>query len=138
MTLPAADTKKQPSAGMPDWLMRQIETTTGGLRNGRWKRCPRCNELTIQGLDADVAAFQVTVDPTPLEPKQEGWCVLNGRQTYAAEVIGKKVILNDRDPYAIARPSYYRILPEHVCGHRYPGFLVKRPDTGQDKQTAPF
>lgn len=138
MTLPAIGTTKKPPAGMPDWLMQQIEIKTGGLRNGRWKRCPRCNELTVQGLDADVAAFTVTVDPTPIQPNQEGWCVINGRNTYGVEVIGKKVIINYRDPYAIGLPSHYRIVPEHVCGHRYPGFLLKRPATGQDEQAPPF
>lgn len=138
MTLPATEDNKKAPAGMPPWLLAQIETKTGGLRGARWHRCKTCQELILRGLDADLCAVIVDVDPTPLTPQQELWCALQGRRTYELAQLGRKVTIWARCPYAIARPADYKIGPAHQCGMRYPGFLFTKPAPASTDQTPPF
>lgn len=130
---PAKGLKAPKKPGMDDWLKEQLETKTGGFRAARWGRCPICQELTLHGMDADLCAGMVTVDPTPLSTLQELACMIIGRPTYSIKERGTSYELNDRrDAYLYGtRPPDHRgktIGPEHRCGARFPGFL-KRPTT---------
>jgi hypothetical protein len=116
----------KPAAGgpMPAWLVRLLETTTGGFRASRWDRCRSCGQLIIRGLDGDVAAFEATADPTPITEGQETLCARIGRWTYALTMNSRRIELDRRDKWSIGRPSPDRpIIPAHNCRGRFPGFL---------------
>ena len=128
---------------MPDWLLKLTEQKQGGFRNARWQRCTTCQELTIHGMDADLCAGMVTVDPTPLTPQQEHWCALQGRPTYSLDIdADRKIKINDRIHYSLAKPHPRGnpIVPTHHCGQRYPSFIeeLRKPTTTTATATPPF
>lgn len=132
--LPSPPGKKP---GMDDWLKQQLETKTGGFRAAHWKRCTDCGELTLHGMDADLCAGMVTADPTPLSPQQEHACMITGRPTYTLKPRGNSYELNDRSGAYLygTRPPDGRgktIVPEHLCGARFPGFI---PTPKQQQET---
>jgi hypothetical protein len=109
---------------MPEWLHRLLETKTGGFRAARWQRCPKCDRITLHGMDADILAGMVTVDPTPINRQQEIWCALNNRPTYSLRIdADRKIEINDRPRQALGLEFRDPIVPEHQCGSEYPGFL---------------
>lgn len=117
--------KKTPGP-MPKWLIQAIETKTGGFRSARWTRCPKCQQIILQGLDDDIAAFTVQADPTPINPRQETACRLTARPTYAVTE-GRQIELDRRDRWSTGKPSPDRpIIPAHKCGARFPGFLLPK------------
>lgn len=128
-------TAKQPIA---PWLLKHLETKTGGFRAARWIRCKRCDQLTLVGMDADLAAIVVTVDPTPLTPELEKWMDAAKRRTFHARINGRRVTLLDRSPGAVGTPCTEPVVPEHRCGARVPGFLKLAPKTEDTEQTPPF
>lgn len=136
--IPAQATKKP---GMDDWLKQQLENKTGGFRAARWGRCPDCQELTLHGMDADLCAGMVTVDPTPLSPQQEHACMIVGRPTFTIKPRGNSYELNDRRGAYLygSRPPDHRthtIIPAHKCGARFPGF-IPRPDKQETTSEKP-
>lgn len=122
---------------MPEWLSRLLETKLGGFRHARWQRCSKCDRITLHGMDADVLAGVVTVDPTPINRHQEIWCALHGRPTYSLRIdADRKITISDRPRYSLGLECRNPVVPEHQCGSEYPGFLAL-PDkgsgaTGQD------
>lgn len=135
--------QKDNQSRMPEWLLKLTEAKLGGFRNARWHRCPRCGEVTLHGMDADLCAGMVTVDPAPLTPQQEYWCALQGRPTYSLDVDGeRKVKINDRVKWALAKPHPRGnpIVAAHHCGQRYHGFIdeLKKPKATAATAEPPF
>jgi hypothetical protein len=122
---------------MPDWLHRLLEQKSGGFRAARWRRCPKCDRITLHGMDADMAAGMATVDPTPLTRQQEIWCAIHGRQTYSLRIDpDRKIEINDRPRYSLGLECRNPVVPEHQCGSEYPGFL-DLPPKGGNSTTGP-
>lgn len=124
------------------WLKQLLETKTGGFRAARWQRCPNCNQLTLHGMDADLAAGMATADPTPLTETQELACFITGRPTYTLTNRGTSYELNDRRGAYLygPRPPNHKgrtIIPAHQCGARFPGF-IPRPHTKETTNDPPF
>lgn len=123
---------------MDPWLRTILETKTGGFRGARLTKCRRCGAWTITGLDNDVAAFQATVDPSPLTPRQEYLCILAGRRTYDLETSAARIVLHHRDVYGLATPSRYTVVPQHRCGATFPTINIRQRTTSQHTDTPPF
>lgn len=125
---------------MDPWLLKHLETKTGGFRAARWERCRDCEELTLVGLDGDIAAIKVRVDPTPLNPLQEALCAIAGRRTSSLTIgaARSKITIWDRDPLAIGKPLSEPVVPHHKCGARFPGFLYPKPTPPEQNQIPPF
>ena len=120
-------------AGMPEWLLRLTEAKQGGFRNARWQKCDNCGDITLHGMDADMAAGMATVDPAPLTPQQELWCAIQGRRTFSLDIDGeRKVKINDRVRWSLAKPHPHGrpIVAQHICGQRYHGFIpeLRKPE----------
>ncbi|UXE04797.1 hypothetical protein QEH44_gp61 [Arthrobacter phage Shambre1] len=127
--------QKTKTGGMPDWLKTALETKTGGFRKARWQRCTNCGELTIHGMDADICAGMVTVDPTPLTRQQEIWCAIHGRRTYRLTIDpDRSITIWDRPRYSLGKESDRPVVPEHECGMRY-GVWLELPDKAGHTKT---
>lgn len=142
MTLPATRNKTKKTStrsALADFeLFGSLEVKLGGFRKAHWKRCRHCDELTIVGIDGDMCAFRVEVDPTRITPREEAWCALQGRKTASLEIVGKAITIWARDPLDIATPSRQPIVPHHVCGQRYAGFILKPTKQRQESEVPPF
>jgi len=123
---------------MDPWLKNLVESKTGGFRAAKWERCHHCNQITLTGINDDICAWTITVDPTPLTPQQELECLLSLRDTASATPHGKTYDLHHRDAdmisdYPAGGPNTYgTVLPNHQCGNRYPGFLARNTAAGWD------
>ncbi|MHC6592409.1 hypothetical protein [Arthrobacter sp. C152] len=145
MTQPAlfkAPKKAPKKPGQDDWLKQLLETKTGGFRAARWQRCPTCDQITLHGMDADIAAGMATVDPTPLSPLQELACFIVGRDTYVLKPREKGYELSDRSGaylYGPRPPDHgsKTIVPAHQCGARFPGF-IPRPNNQETTNEPDF
>ena len=94
-------------------------TVTGASRKARIRVHPRCHQPILAGLDADVAALSVAVDPYPLTPAGEVWALQSGRRTYALS----RGALERRDRWSIpGRPPSPKlpVLAEHACDSPVP------------------
>lgn len=117
---------------IPTWLAHHLEETAGapvGARYAKPRYC-RCGRLTVVGLDADVLAFTVRVDPTPLTPAGELAAAITGRPTYELASLVGRLVLDRREPdHLTGRPPFpgatYDVLPAHDCAAPdYTGRLV--------------
>lgn len=106
-------------------------------RRSMFRRCTRCDDIILVGLDNDVCAFKVEADPTPLTARQEYACYLTGRRTYDATVVARAVELLHRDVAYVDAPERvpWQVVPAHQCGARFPGFLI--PPMYQHDHTRP-
>lgn len=140
-SIPAMNKQPGNKPGMPDWLLKQIETKQGGFRNARWRQCKNCGAITLYGMDDDQMAGMATVDTAPLTQQQEMWCALHGRDTYMLEISPeRKIQINLRDSFSVARKNHRPIVAAHQCGHEYPGFIdaLRKPKTNDtDPNAAP-
>lgn len=113
---------------MPRWLADHLETEQGaepGARYAKARRC-KCAAMTLQGLDADVAALHVTVDPEPLNIEGELAALLTTRRTYTLRPVntssGKiRHELTHRPSWRITGTpprigAPYDVLVSHRCG----------------------
>lgn len=95
-------------------------TARGSARGAKPRICERCNAPVLIGLDDDIAALDVTADPTPLDALGEILAVAQGRRTYTLAVTGGRHELNYRDEYRIRGRApgagHYDVVPEHRCG----------------------
>ena len=92
-------------------------------RRVRRARCPTCGRLVLRGLDADVAAGDVMVDPTPLTAIGEWVITLRGGVTYSLSTItSDRQELDDRDQWRrLVHPSTDSgvvVVPGHECRPR--------------------
>lgn len=104
---------------MQTWLLEYIETTTGRAQGGRRKvrreRCPRCRAIVLAGLDEDVLALDVKVDPSPLTDLGAVVAHLAGREVCSL-IRGE---LHVRDQYSIL-DDRAPALAVHVCDESLP------------------
>jgi hypothetical protein len=136
--------KKAPGKPAQDeWLKQLLETKTGGFRAAHWERCRNCDQLTLHGMDADIAAGMVTADPTPLSPLQELACIIVSRETYTLSPKKDSGAYELSDRQAAhrwgPRPPNHNgrlIVPAHQCGARFPGF-IPRPATKETTNEHP-
>lgn len=82
--------------------------------------CRHCGLPILRGLDADLLAFDVAVDPEPVDTLGEAIAVATGRRTYDAVRSAARRELEIRRAAHIARPRRYDVLAEHRCGQRLP------------------
>lgn len=92
-----------------------------GRMKTRLQFCPRCQQTTITGPDADYGWCIATVDPTPLDRATEAQALLTARPTYTFRP-GPPPRITPRDHWTIsAHPADPTdpnpVLPAHVC-HR--------------------
>lgn len=96
----------------------------GTLRRAQTRECATCHALILTGLDDDIAAVAVRVDPNPLTPLGEALAHIDGLRTYSLQHEAGRLILNYRDHWRIAAwPAGTRgdVMAEHTCQpHRYP------------------
>jgi hypothetical protein len=122
----------------PSWIQRG---RGGATRAAGIRLCPKCRAPIITGLDADICAFTVRVDPTPLTPLGEAVAVLQGRTTYnLAGGPGRKE-LDPREAHHIEKPRRYPVLAEHRCNRPLDAFAAPAPKkerTVADDDTPPF
>lgn len=108
---------------MPAWIADQIQADTHtARRTAQYQTCPKCQEITLTGLDHDTAAFTAIVDPTPLTPTTELACIIQARRTYTAWRTTNGYQLELRDHVTMSDLTH-PVLPRHQCGQRFPGFL---------------
>lgn len=82
-------------------------------------RVHSCHAPILAGLDADVAALSVAVDPYPLTPLGEVEALRDSRRTYDL----RQMRLDRRDHWTIpGHPPSPRhpVVAEHRCGHPIP------------------
>lgn len=106
-------------------LRRHLETTghvtaTGTSRRLTAHTCRTCHSPTLRGLDADTCAFEITLDPTPLDPLGEVLALTAGRRTYDLTHTAGRYEINPRTHHHITRPRRYPVLTEHRCGQPLP------------------
>ena len=136
MTQPTLFTTQKPAKPETnqEWLKQ--------LLAARWQRCPNCNQITLHGMDADLAAGMATADPTPLTEQQELACIIAHRPTYTLTTRGTTHELNDRTAAHTygPRPSNHKgrtIIPAHQCGARFPGFIPQPHTTPEAPNDQP-
>ena len=102
----------------------------GHTRRAQPRLCRRCDARVLIGLDADVAALPVTVDPTPLTPLGEALAQLEGRYTVELFPDARGHVMDTRtDTRILHRPAdVAQVLPEHRCGTPLPPALTRPPD----------
>lgn len=100
----------------------QPRSSLGGLvsRAAQAGLCGNCRAPIMRGLDGDVAAFLVTVDPNPLDPLGEALALLAGRATFELRWQHGRYELEHRDAWSItARPAGTHprldVVAAHTC-----------------------
>lgn len=88
---------------METWLRDHLiasgaMTESGLTRRAKPRRCNRCNAVVVVGLDADVCAFEVRVDPQPLNAAGELLALLEGRRTLTLHGAASGRMLDPRWP----------------------------------------
>lgn len=111
---------------MDPWLRQHLAdigamTESGLTRKAQPRRCRKCNEVVIVGLDDDVCAAETYADPTPLSTLGEVVTLLEGRRTVALASEGGRRVLHIRDDFQIrGRPAgstpRWDVLRAHRCG----------------------
>lgn len=100
-------------------LEAQGRMVGGVTRAATARTCRDCGAPVLAGLDGDVAAVTVRVDPAPLDAAGEALAVLGGRGTYSLRRSGRRFELDRRDPFHMRTPagtSTYDVCAEHRCG----------------------
>lgn len=99
-----------------------VMTETGATRKARPRRCRRCNDVVVIGLDATQCAIEVHVDPQPLNSLGELLALAEGRRTLSLVATAGGRVLEPRRPEDIRRlppatPGIREdVLREHRCG----------------------
>jgi hypothetical protein len=93
----------------PEW---QRERQRGFARLARLQQC-KCGKQIILGLDADVCAFEVVVDASPVDAEGEQSALAEGRRTY--DLVEKS--LWRRLDCHIAAELKHDIHVAHRCAH---------------------
>lgn len=122
---------------MPQWLE---ERKAEYARAAQLRLCPTCKAPVLRGLDADIAALKVDIDPTPIDEIGEALAVLDGRGTY--ELLAGRAArhIHHRYEWNIRAPRRRPVYPGHRCGqgldaHTDPAWTnasLGRPDPADD------
>jgi hypothetical protein len=91
----------------PDWKARRAADVA---RRAQAQQC-KCGRRVLRGLDADVCAFDVVVDASPIDAKGEHAALANGLRTYD---MAEKCLWRRLDRH-IAAESKYDIHVAHRC-----------------------
>lgn len=116
-------TTKTNTTPVPAWLRQHLIDTgiwsADGVTRKAKLRTHTCGLLVLIGLDADLAAFPATVDPTPLTTTGEMLALLGNRDTYDYRPVTRELDgprRANRITYAPATDTgSVRVLPTHVC-----------------------
>jgi hypothetical protein len=110
----------------PLWVKQMLMesgrmTSRGTTRKAQVRRCGGCGRVILSGLDGDVLAFDVDVDPTPLSEAGEEATVASGRVSYGLSTVGRPD-LNWRGRWHVGKPAGFGrvVLAQHVCGEPVP------------------
>lgn len=114
-------------------------------RNAASRKCRSCKTPVLIGPNDDLAAFIVTVDPTPLSLLGEALALLAGRDTYHLRATrGGGRYLNRRDRWQIAgqpagsseRLWPFDVVAGHVCNSPpLPGIESQLPSKSERKDS---
>ena len=102
---------------IPGWLKRARGDATRAVTICC---CEKCAAPILVGLDADVCALLVRVDPTPLDEIGEAIALVTNRATYDLAKGPKRKELWPREPQHIRAPRRHPVLPAHKCGQPLP------------------
>lgn len=107
---------------IPAWLAHAQGDT---YRTARLRTCPRCHAPVLAGLDADICAFSVRADLTPIDETGEALALLTRRRTFdlVSDRHAKK--LYAREEHNIRMSRRYPVLPEHRCGQSLTAHCVR-------------
>jgi len=126
---------------MPEWLERRKAEYA---RAAQLRVCKKCGAPVLAGLDADIAALKVQIDPTPVDAVGEALAVLAGRGTYELHRSRHGHQIHARYPWNITAPRKRPVYPGHRCGqnldahtdHTWAQAAPQRPQA--DQNTPPY
>jgi hypothetical protein len=131
----------------PAWLRQHLIDTgvwsADGITRKAKLRTHTCGLLVLTGLDADLAAFPATVDPTPLTTTGEMLALLGNRDTYdyrptTHELDGPRNALRITWAPANTRPGIH-VLPAHACNQPpLPHLQIPAPPIQEATDAPPF
>lgn len=93
--------RTQPGASAPSrWLLGHLVaaghlTESGLSRRARIRTCS-CGQAVLAGLDDEILAFEVQVDPVPVSPIGEALALIEGRRTFSLAREGGRYVLDPR------------------------------------------
>jgi hypothetical protein len=122
----------------PAWLARG---RGGATRAAGIRLCPKCRAPILTGLDADMCALTVRVDPTPLTELGEAVALLQGRMTYNLASGPSRKELDQREAHHIGAPRKSPVLAQHRCHQPLDAFAAPAPKIERivaDDDTPPF
>jgi hypothetical protein len=97
---------------VPQWLQdRQAEYA----RAAQMRMCKKCGSPILVGLDDDVAALKVEIDPTPITSLGEAVALLAGRGTYELHSGRGQKNISHRAEWNIRGPRRRAVFPAHRC-----------------------
>lgn len=99
--------------------------------------CRHCQSPTLRALDGDVLAFDVTVNPDPIDELGELLAIATGRRTYDAITTTGRMELEPRRPAHIPNRRH-PVLAEHRCHEPLPTARTRRDETGGVTDEPPF
>lgn len=125
---------------LPSWISDQLhDSHPSDRRVARFHYCRKCGDIVITGLNDDWCAYTVTADPTPINRPTEIACIILARPTFNAWPASTSSgwELERRNPRLLPT-NRHPIVPAHICGRRFPGFLSE-PEVvgGSDPDQAP-
>ena len=132
----------QPEPWLIDHLIRIGRLSADGLSTRLHRRsCGDCGATILCGLDADLAALPIDLDPRLLTPLGEYIALICGAATYTlrSRRTGVSADLRTAGAIAAARPGD-RVLASHRCGLRYPApkLSVRPPAATTADERPPF
>ena len=90
-------------------------------RKATTRTCTTCHQPTLTGLDDDACAFTATVNPYPINAREELEAVKNGKQTYTFTKATQRIDSRP-PPNIISHPATeFIVLIEHECWKHPPG-----------------
>lgn len=137
---------------MPTWLKAQLVlagrwNTDGVSRTARGRLCKTCRSEVYVGLDADLCAGAVTVDPRPLTALGEAVARMSGVTTYRVSYSAGRMTIDYRDQWSIrgehpeAPDRTYDVVADHTCdGPTWPSTTsaLPQPIRRQEFDRVPF
>lgn len=143
LDLLAGRPESQPSRWLLGHLVATGHLTESGLsRRARIRPCPKCKALILAGLDDDECAFEVAVDPVPLNPLGEALATIERRRTYRLRSEGGRYVLDPRGASNITRrpagsTPRADVLRTHRCGTEVPEALATATSFSEARPALP-